>query len=117
MALECSALRPRSAVIRGARSRSEVDHEVGRGQLQRDHARVRRAHLIYGAFNPTARPLILTVAGLSKVTFAGLVLAFGSQYLGGQAGLAIMVDLVMVALFVSYLIGVRRGRPNGWGDR
>jgi len=74
------------------------------------------AMLIYGAFNPTARPLILTVAGLSKVTFAGLVLAYGTQYLGGRAGLAIVVDLVMVALFVSYLFGVCRGRPSGRAD-
>jgi len=31
------------------------------------------AMLIYGAFHPTVRPLVLTIAGLSKVTFIGLV--------------------------------------------
>jgi hypothetical protein len=66
--------------------------------------------LIYGAFNPPARPLILTVAGLSKVIFIGLVLAHGSRYLGHQAGLAIAIDLVMVVLFIGYLFGVRRGQ-------
>ena len=44
------------------------------------------AMLIYGAFNPAMRPLVLTIAGLSKLIFIGLVLAYGRQYLGGQAG-------------------------------
>jgi hypothetical protein len=66
------------------------------------------ALLIYGAFNPKDRPLILTIAGISKLIFIGLVLAQGSRYLGQQAGLSIAVDLVMVALFGVYLIGVRR---------
>jgi hypothetical protein len=66
------------------------------------------AMLIHGAFNPQTRPLVLTVAGLSKVTFIGLVLVYGSQYLGHQAGVSIAIDLVMVVLFVGYLIAVRR---------
>jgi hypothetical protein len=49
------------------------------------------------------RPLVLTVAGLSKLIFIGLVLAHGSQYFGGQAGLSVAVDAVIVALFASYL--------------
>jgi len=63
--------------------------------------------LIYGAFHPPGRPLILTVAGLSKLVFIGLVLVHGTQYLGHQAGLAIAIDLVMVVLFIGYLIAVR----------
>ena len=66
------------------------------------------AMLIYGAFNPPIRPLVLTVAGLSKLTFIGLVLAYGTQYLGYQAGVSMAVDLVMVVLFICYLIAVRR---------
>lgn len=66
------------------------------------------AMLIYGAYVPPSRPLILTVAGLSKLIFIGLVLWHGSQYLGQQAGIAVIVDLVMVALFIGYLLGVRR---------
>ena len=46
---------------------------------------------------------MLTVAGLSKDAFIGLVLTFGRQYLGHAVGLAIAVDLVMVVLFVTYL--------------
>lgn len=68
------------------------------------------AMLIYGAFNPSIRPLVLTVAGLSKLTFIGLVLSHGAQYLGQQAGISISVDAVMVMLFIGYLIGVPRGK-------
>jgi hypothetical protein len=66
------------------------------------------AMLIYGAYRPSSRPLILTVAGLSKLVFIGLVLTYGRQFLGRQAGVAIVIDLAMVALFVGYLIQVRR---------
>jgi len=38
------------------------------------------AMLIHGAFHPPHRPLILTVAGLSKLTFIGLVLAHGPLF-------------------------------------
>jgi len=66
------------------------------------------AMLIYGAYHPPIRPLVLIVAGLSKLIFIALVLAYGSQYLGHQAGIAIVIDSVMVALFAGYLVGVRR---------
>ena len=66
------------------------------------------AMLLYGAYHPPVRPLVLTVAGTSKIIFIGLVLAHGGQYLGHQAGLAILIDAVMVALFAGYLIGTRR---------
>lgn len=65
------------------------------------------AMLIYGAFNPLVRPLVLTVAGLSKLIFIGLILVHGTQYLG-QAGVSIAVDLVMIVLFIVYLVAVRR---------
>jgi hypothetical protein len=63
--------------------------------------------LIYGAFDPPSRPLVLTVAGISKLIFIGLVLAQGNRYLSYQAGVAVVVDLVMVLLFIVYLIGLR----------
>ncbi len=68
------------------------------------------AMLIYGAFNAAVRPLVLVVAGLSKLAFIGLILAHGSRYLGQQAGVAIAVDVVMVALFVCYLVSARAPR-------
>jgi len=66
------------------------------------------AMLIYGAYDPPGRRLILTVAGLSKATFIALVLMNGRQYLGHQVGVSVAVDLVMVLLFIGYLIGERR---------
>ena len=63
--------------------------------------------LIYGAFKPVQRPLILVVAGLSKVTFIALVLSEGAQYLSYGAGVAVAIDSVMVLLFAWYLIAAR----------
>jgi hypothetical protein len=60
--------------------------------------------LIYGAFDPPSRPLTLTVAGISKLVFIGLILSNGSRYLGQQAGVAVVVDSLMVGLFALYLI-------------
>ena len=65
------------------------------------------AMLIYGAFNIAARPLVLTVAGLSKVTFILLVLVFGQAFLGQQAGVAVVSDLIQVSLFVAYLASLK----------
>jgi len=63
--------------------------------------------LIYGAFNPVHRPLVLIVAGVSKVVFIALVLSEGTRYLSYQAGVAIAIDSVMVLLFAWYLIAAR----------
>jgi len=67
------------------------------------------AMLIYGAFDPLSRPLILVVAGLSKVTFIGLILTYGTQYIGQQTKVSIAVDLVMVTLFIVYLFTAPQG--------
>ncbi len=53
------------------------------------------AMLVYGAFNPPVRRLVLVVAGVSKIVFITLVFLYGRRYLG-NAGLAVGVDLVMV---------------------
>ena len=66
--------------------------------------------LVHGAFNPAARPQALVVAGLSKIVFILLVLSHGSQFLDNQAGVSILIDTVMVALFCAYLLGARRRR-------
>ena len=65
------------------------------------------AMLIYGAYHPPVRPLVLTVAGTSKMVFIGLVLAHGGRYLG-HAGMAIAVDAILVTLFAIYLFALRR---------
>ena len=57
--------------------------------------------LVWGAFNPEQRPLILIVAGASKLVFVGLVLSQAS--LRRRAVVPIVIDLMMVALFAVYL--------------
>ena len=64
------------------------------------------AMLIYGAYHPAVRSLVLVVAGVSKLAFIGLVLLYGRPYLA-TAGLAIGIDGVMVGLFVAYLLSTR----------
>lgn len=66
------------------------------------------AMLIYGAFRPAVRGLVLTVAGLSKAVFIALVLAHGTQFLAFQAGAALAVDAAMVVLFACYLLASPR---------
>ncbi len=61
------------------------------------------ATLIYGAFNPAVRPLVLVVAAASKVVFIALVLANGNRYLRTQVGISIAVDSVMIVVFLLYL--------------
>lgn len=64
--------------------------------------------LLYSAFNPPSRPLILTIAACSKVVFITLVLRYGQHYLGQQVGFAIAIDGIAVLLFLGYLVGVRQ---------
>ncbi len=64
--------------------------------------------LIYAARKPEMRPLVLTVAGTSKIIFIVLVLSHGGRFLRYQAGIAVIVDLIWVAVFVVYLIAMRR---------
>ena len=69
--------------------------------------------LIYGAFNPPVRPLVLLVAAASKAFFVALVLANGGRYLGYQAGTAVVLDSVMVVVFAWYLLTGRGARAAG----
>lgn len=66
------------------------------------------AMLIYGAFRPAVRSLVLVVAGASKLIFIALVLAFGREFLGRGAGVPVAVDSVMVLLFAAYLLAQPR---------
>ncbi len=63
--------------------------------------------LLYGAFNPAVRALVLIVAGVSKAVFIALVLSQGERYLGTQAGTALLIDSTMIVLFVWYLVAAR----------
>ena len=63
--------------------------------------------LIYGAFKPAVRPVVLVFTGLGKTLFIALVLQQGRQYLQHQAGIAVVTDFLMVVLFVWYLLASR----------
>jgi hypothetical protein len=65
------------------------------------------AMLIYGAFHPPARPLVLSVAAISKLVFIILVITLGSQYLGQQVGIAVAMDSIWVVLFACHLMATR----------
>jgi len=72
------------------------------------------AVLVYGAFNPPNRKLALVLACVSKLTFVALVLTYGREFLGHQAGVFVAADLVMVALFAAYLVATRAAAaPQG----
>jgi len=65
------------------------------------------AMLVYGAYKPVHRILIIIVAVISKIAFIGLVATIGNQYLS-TAGIAIAVDSGFILLFLLYLIGMQR---------
>lgn len=64
--------------------------------------------LIHAAFNEQARPLALGIAGASKLAFVSLVLSHGTDFLAGQAALAVVIDTLMVLIFASYLLTYRQ---------
>ena len=64
--------------------------------------------LIYGAFNPSVRFLVLTVAGLSKIAFITLLSSAGRQFVDRQAGTAVVSDVLQVTAFGLYMIAARR---------
>ena len=63
--------------------------------------------LIYGAYVPVHRGLILTVASISKIIFIALILIHGSQFLSVAAP-ALVFDSVVVMLYLIYLTATRR---------
>jgi hypothetical protein len=69
------------------------------------------AMLIYGAFSPASRPLVLVVAGISKAIVILLILVYDSQYLS-RAGVAVATDTVMILLFAAYLITKPKDSPR-----
>jgi hypothetical protein len=59
------------------------------------------AMLVWGAFHPEARTLVLLVAGASKLTFIALVL--GHPPYRAKSLVPLLVDGLLVALFGAYL--------------
>lgn len=66
------------------------------------------AMLIYGAYKPPVRRLVLTVACVSKCLFMSLILIYGQAYLD-KAGGAIAFDFIVVVIYLCYL-GAERTR-------
>ncbi len=64
--------------------------------------------LIYGAFVEPARRIALGMAAASKTVFIALVLIYGRDFLGYQAGGAVVADGVCVLVFCAYLFGSPR---------
>ena len=60
------------------------------------------AMLIWGAFHPEGRTLVLIVAGTSKLAFIGLVLSHAP--FRRKAVVPLVIDGTLVALFAIYLI-------------
>lgn len=60
--------------------------------------------LVYVAFYPDARPVALIFVGAGKLVFIALVLSHGGAFMKKQAGLAVVLDSLMVAVFAAYLI-------------
>lgn len=69
------------------------------------------AMLIYGAFDVSARPLVLVIAGLSKAAFIVLILTIGRPFLSHQAGVAVVSDVIQILLFAGYLVAARAAPP------
>jgi hypothetical protein len=69
------------------------------------------AALIYGAYRPAVRSLVLIVAAISKTVFVVLLLVHGRAHFAHGAGVAVWVDSGMVLLYVSYLATRPRVSP------
>ena len=67
------------------------------------------AMLIYGAFSPSSRGLVLSVACVTKAIYVGLFLSIGTQYLT-KTGASIVFDSVLIIIFCTYLLAIRRNR-------
>lgn len=60
--------------------------------------------LIYGAFNIKFRNFSLIIVGVSKAIFIANILLFGRQYLEFGLGISVIVDSLMIAIFIIYLV-------------
>lgn len=67
--------------------------------------------LIYGAFNPPQRPLVLVVAGASKVSLIALVLPEGTRYLSPRASEPRWFGSFLPLVLVQEALGFLGDRP------
>lgn len=64
------------------------------------------ALLIYGAYKPIYRNLVLAIVGISKLAFVALNIVFGAEYIDKTA-IALMFDSALVVIFLAYLLKAR----------
>ena len=65
--------------------------------------------LIYGAFDPHRRTLVIAATSVGKLSLLGLVIAFNSRFLTEKIGIVMGLDVAMVVLFTTALVGLRFG--------
>jgi len=59
--------------------------------------------LIYGAYIPEYRNLVLVITSMSKIAFITIIIIFGPQYID-KSTLTIVLDSVLITVFLTYLI-------------
>jgi len=62
--------------------------------------------LIYGAYKPVHRSLVLVITSISKLVFIVLIVIFGNQYIDKSA-VTIVLDSVLIIIFLTYLVKVK----------
>ena len=60
--------------------------------------------LVWAAFHPETRLMVVAVAVISKVFYIGSLLAQGRRFARGFSGGTIVIDLLMIALLVTGLV-------------
>lgn len=62
------------------------------------------AFLIAAAHDPALQSAAMMFVGTGKLVFIALVVSHGGRFLKTQAGLAVVLDAIIVALFAAHLI-------------
>jgi hypothetical protein len=62
--------------------------------------------MIYAAFHPEQRKVLVFVAMTSKMIFLALLIGFGTQYMAAAAGV-IIADMAAIAFMAASLMAVR----------
>ena len=65
--------------------------------------------LVCGALRPAVRRVALLMAIGSTTVFIGLLLSIGRPFLHDGAGIAVIVDAILVVLFAAYLLTTPSG--------
>ena len=64
------------------------------------------ALLIYGAYKPEYRNLVIVITSISKIVFIALIVVFGTQYID-KSLITMIFDSILVVVFTCYIIKVK----------